>query len=202
MRQILEAEIAALEELAGQLKGLSEMKQRLAEDKEYPPHNAVQLRQKARKHRGEAIGVLTAVHTIKVAAAAATQAEQVALLRHYVLEFGQAASRKAKQSNSLEDDDPRKEDLDEEGTQDSFVVATLNRILNDITPSPEYIPPRAAAHLSMTGRLGQVLSWTANLVALAIVAFFLVLANGEPAHAGIIVSIGVAIAAVRRWVQC
>ena len=33
-------------------------------------------------------------------------------MRHYVLEYGQSASRNAKLSNSLSDDDPRKEEVD------------------------------------------------------------------------------------------
>jgi hypothetical protein len=65
MRDILEAKIASLEELAGQLKGLSELKQSVADDQEYPPHNADELLKKAREHKREAIAALTAVHTLK-----------------------------------------------------------------------------------------------------------------------------------------
>ncbi len=46
MRDIIEAKIASLEELAGQLKGLSNLKQGVADDQEYPPHNAEALQKK------------------------------------------------------------------------------------------------------------------------------------------------------------
>jgi hypothetical protein len=46
LREILQAKIVSLEETAGQLKGLSELKQSVAEDEEYPPHNAEGLREK------------------------------------------------------------------------------------------------------------------------------------------------------------
>src|SRR5215813_4697061 len=159
LQEILQAKITSFEEAAGQLKGLAELKQRIAEDTEYPPHNADALRQKAREHKRDAIGALIAKKTLEVVLAAKTQKEQIALMRHYVLEFGQEMSRKAKLSNSLADDDPQKWEVDEDGFQASFVVYTLNGILSDVAPEPpHYLSPPSTAHPTMAGRLGQVLS--------------------------------------------
>ena len=44
LRAILEAKIASLEEVAGQLKGLAELKQGIAEDTECPPENPESFR--------------------------------------------------------------------------------------------------------------------------------------------------------------
>jgi hypothetical protein len=47
MRELLEAKIASLKETASQMKGLSDMKQRIAED-EYPsPNDPVQFQRRA-----------------------------------------------------------------------------------------------------------------------------------------------------------
>ena len=138
MRDILEAEIASLEELAGQLKGLSEMKPRIA-DAEYPPKNPESFRRKALEHNRDAIAALTAAHTLKIILAARTKTEQIALMRHYVLEFGQQASRDAKLSKSLADDDPLKAKIDDSVSSSTFVVSTLNGILSDIAPAPAYV---------------------------------------------------------------
>jgi hypothetical protein len=192
MRSILEAKIAELNELAGQLKGLSEMKQGVAEDTEYPPHNAEQLRQTALKHKRDAIAALTAAQTLKVVLGARTKAEQITLMQHYVLEFGQSVSRNAKLSNNLADDDPQKEEVDRSGFTDSFVVAVLNEMLNDIAPAAAQVSPGPTAHPSMAGRLGQVISWTANLIALAIAAIALVFAQNDST----VIGIGIVIAAL------
>jgi hypothetical protein len=176
MRDILETKIASLEETAGKLKALSEMKQRIAEDVECPPEDPEKFRQKALKDKHEAVAALTAAHTLKVILAARTKREQIALMRHYVLEFGQSASRHAKASNSLADDDPQKGEIDQSGFSDTFVVSILNGILSDIAPEPPHVSPKATAHPSMAGRLGQVLSWTVNLIALAILTIVLVIA--------------------------
>jgi|ERR1700730_3541916 hypothetical protein len=196
LREILQAKIVSLEETAGQLKGLSELKQSVAEDEEYPPHNAEGLREKAREHKRHAIGVLVAKGTLEVILGARTKEEQINLMRHYVLEFGQAMSRNARLSNSLPDDDPRKEEVDSEGCQASFVVSTLNGILSDVVPEPPYLSTGATAHPTMAGRLGQVLSWTANLIAVAIGGVFLVLASYDNQNAGVILMVGAVLAAL------
>src|SRR5262249_50242268 len=121
----------------------------------------------------------------------------IALMRHYVLEFGQEMSRKAKLSNSLADDDPQKVEVDEEGFQASLVQSTLNGILSDVAPEPpHYLSSPPTAHPTMAGRLGQVLSWTANIIALAIAGFFFVIAHNEPNNSGVILVIGLCIAGV------
>jgi hypothetical protein len=60
LREILAANITSLEEAAGQLKGLSEFKQRIAEDAECPPHNPEEFRKKAREHKQDAKAALLA----------------------------------------------------------------------------------------------------------------------------------------------
>jgi hypothetical protein len=197
LREILQAEIASLGELAGQLKGLSEMKLSVANDVECPPEHPERFRQKAMEHNKQAIGALMAKQTLEVVLAARTEAEQIALMQHYVLEFGQEMSRKAKLSDSLADDDPQKQEVDDSGWQASFVATTLNRILSHVAPEPPvYLSPPSTAHPTMAGRLGQVLSWTANLIALAIAATFVVLAGYEPHNASFLIGVGVVIAAV------
>jgi len=83
MREILEEKIASLEETASQLKGLSDLKQRIAED-EYPPNEPGQLQRRALEDKQNAIAVLTAAHTLKVILASKTTKEQIALMQHYV----------------------------------------------------------------------------------------------------------------------
>jgi hypothetical protein len=60
------------------------------------------------------------------------------------------------------------------------------------------VSPRPTAHPSMAGRLGQVLSWTATIIALAILAIFLIVAatTNNTYYAGLFVLTGVVIAAV------
>ena len=155
------------------------------------------FRQKVLEHKRHAIASLTAANTLKaVLEHAKTDAERIALMRHYVLEFGQAASRNVKLSNSLADDDPRKEKVDQDGVSATFAVSTLNSILSDIAPAQAYVPPGPTVHPTMAGRFGQVLSWTANVIALAIVAMFLLIAGNDTKDAGVIVLIGLVIAAV------
>jgi hypothetical protein len=90
----------------------------------------------------------------------------------------------------------RRREADESVIADNFVVSVLNDILSDIAPEPSgvLVPPPPDA--SMAGRLGQVLSWAANLIALAVLATFLVIASEETNNAGVPVLIGVVIAAV------
>jgi hypothetical protein len=140
--------------------------------------------------------VLVAKGTLEVILGARTKEQQINLMRHYVLEFGQAMSRNARLSNSLRDDDPRKEEVDSEGCQASFVVSTLNGILSDVVPEPPYLSTGATAHPTMAGRLGQVLSWTANLIAVAIGGVFLVLASYDNQNAGVILMVGAVLAAL------
>jgi hypothetical protein len=53
------------------------------------------------------------------------------------------------------------------------------------------------AHPTMAGRLGQVLSWTANIIALAIAGFFMLIAYYEPAGGrGFILVVGACLAGV------
>ena len=178
MRDILEAKIASLEERAGQLKGLSEFKQRIAEDTEAPPENPESFRRKALEHKRDAFAALTAANTLKVILDQRTKKEQIALMRHYVLEFGQSASR------------------DDDAQSATFVVSTLNGILSDIAPAPAYVSPSTTVHPTIAGRLGQVLSWAAILVALATLGLFLVFAINDPNQASVFLIIGTVIAAV------
>jgi hypothetical protein len=197
LHEILQAKITSFEETVGQLKGLAELKQSIADDKECPPEHPERFRQKAREHKRDAIGLLQAKNVLEIALAAKTKKEQIAVLRHYVLDFGQAASRQAKLSNSLADDDPRKAEADDEGFQASVVVSILNGILSDVAPEPpHYLSPTPTAHPTMAGRLGQVLSWTANFIALAIAGFFVLIAHNEPNNSGFILVVGACIAGV------
>ena len=127
LRELLQAEITSLEEAAGELKGLAELKLSVAEDKESPPHNAEGLRQKAREHKCHAIGVLMAKKVLEVALNARTKEEQIALMQHYVLDFGQDMSRNARLANSLPDDDPRKEEVDDTPAPPHALVVALNK---------------------------------------------------------------------------
>jgi hypothetical protein len=135
LQAILQARITALEEHARTLKALSETKQRLA-DSPKPPENPERTRQKALEHKKEALATLQAAHVLKVVVDARTRAKQIAVMRHYVLEYGQSASRNAKLSNTLADDDPRKEDAEENGLTATFVQSVLNSILSDVAPEP------------------------------------------------------------------
>ena len=160
LQEILQAKITSLEEMAGQLKDLSELKRNIADDAENLPEHPERFRQKAMEHKRDAFAALAAKYILEeVVVAARTKAEQIALMRHYVLEFGQEMRRKAKLSNSLADDDPQKWEVDEDGFQASFVVSTLNGILSDVAPEPpHYLSPPSTAHPTMARRLGQVLS--------------------------------------------
>jgi len=145
MREILEAKIASLEETASQLKGMSDMKQRIAEAV-YPPNEPGQFHRKALEDKQNAIAVLTAAHTLKVILAAKTTKEQIALMQHYVLEFGQDAARSAKLSHSLNDNDPQKGEMDQRGAADGFVVSVLNGILSEVAPQGRYVSPNGGQH--------------------------------------------------------
>jgi hypothetical protein len=127
LREILQAEITWLEEMAGQLNGLDDLKLGVAEDKEYPPHKC------------HAIGVLMAKKVLEVTLSARTKDEQIALMRHYVLEFGQTMSRNARLSNSLADNDPRKEEVDDEGARPAswYPPSTASSVTSQ--PSPHSI---------------------------------------------------------------
>jgi hypothetical protein len=197
LQEILQAKITSLEELAGQLKGLAELKQSIADDKECPSEHPERFRERALEHKRHAIGALMAKKTLEIVLAAKTKEEQMALMRHYVLEFGQDMSRKAKLSNSLADDDPQKEEVDNAGCQASFVVSTLNDILSEVASEPpHYLSSAPTAHPTMAGRLGQVLSWTANIIALAIAALFILIAYYNPNSTDFILAIGGCLAGV------
>ena len=159
LQEILQAKITSLEEMAGQLKGLSELKRNIA-DAENPPEHPERFRQKAMEHRRDAFAALAAKYILEeLVLTARTKAEQIALMRHYVLEFGQEMRRKAELSNSLADDDPQKWEVDEDGFQASFVVSTLKGILSDVAPEPpHHLSPPSTTRPTMAGRLGQVLS--------------------------------------------
>jgi hypothetical protein len=90
------------------------------------------FRQKAMEHKRHAIAVLTAANTLKAVLAERTEAEQVSLMRHYILEFGPWVSRNAKLRNSLPEDDLRQQKLDQDRLSAAFVVSILNGILRDI----------------------------------------------------------------------
>jgi hypothetical protein len=194
LRELLQAKITSLDEAAGELKGLAELKLSLAEDKD-PPHNAESLRQHAHEHKRHAIGVLMAKKTLEVVLNASTKEEQIALMQHYVLEFGQVMSRNARLSNSLPDDDPRKEEIDDQGCEASFVVSTLNDILSDVAPQPSFnVSETPTTHPTIAGRLGRVLSWTANIIAAAIAGVALVIAGNNNQDAGVIFIVGAVLA--------
>jgi hypothetical protein len=127
------------------------------------------------------------------------KAQHIALMQHYVLEFGQSMSRNAKLSNSLPEGDPQKEEIDNHGFSESFVVSTLNGILSDIGADARgKISPSAskpAVHPTIAGRLGQVLSWTANIIALATFALFAVIAANET-NSGPVLVVGLICAAI------
>jgi len=135
LQAILQARITALEEHARTLKALSETKQRLA-DSLKPSEHPERTRQKALEHKKEALATLQAVAVLKVVVDTRTRAKQIAVMRHYVLEYGQSASRNAKLSNTLADDDPRKEDAEDDGLAATFVQSVLNSIFCFVIPGP------------------------------------------------------------------
>ena len=156
LQEILQAKITSLEEMAGQLKDLSELKRNIADDAENLPEHPERFRQKAMEHKRDAFAALAAKYILEeVVVAARTKAEQIALMRHYVLEFGQEMRRKAKLSNSLADDDPQKWEVDEDGFQASFVVSTLNGILSDVAPEPPHYTLPSPSRNRGTARLSE-----------------------------------------------
>jgi len=198
MRELLEAKIASLEETASQMKGLSDMTQRIAQD-EYPsPNDPVQFQRRALEDRQNAIAVLTAAHTLKVILAARTKKEQIALMQHYVLEFGQDATRSAKLSHGLSDKDPQKDEIDQRGVADGFVVSVLNGILCEVAPQGRYLSANGGAQPSILSRVGQVLSWTTNAIAIAVLLFFAIIAIKETPYANAAMLMGV-VAASLVW---
>jgi hypothetical protein len=197
LQEILQVKITSFEETVSELKGLAELKQGIADDKECPPQDPEGFRQKAREHKRDAIGLLMAKQILEIALAEKTKKEQIAVLRHYVLDFGQAASRQARLSNSLADDDPQKAEVDDEGFKATLVVSILNGVLSDVAPEPpHYLSTGSTAHPTMAGRLGQVLSWTANIIALAIAGFFMLMAHYDPNSSGFLLLIGACLAGV------
>jgi uncharacterized protein (DUF885 family) len=137
LQEILQAKITSLEEMADQLKGLSQLKGSIADDAENSLEQPERFRQKAMEHKRDAFAALAAKYILEEVVLAARK-EQIALMRHYVLEFGQEMRRKAKLSNSLADDDPQEWEIDEDGVQASFVVSTLNGILSDVAAEPPH----------------------------------------------------------------
>jgi hypothetical protein len=190
MREILEAKIASLEEMASQLKGLLEMKQRIAED-EYPSKEPVQFEKRALKDKQNAVAALTAAHTLRIILAAKTEKEQIALMQHYVLEFGQDATCSAKLSHGLSDSDPRKGEMDQRVVANGFVVSVLNDVLSEVAPQGRYVSANGGAQPSILSRLGQVLSWTANVIAIAVLLLFAIIAIKEAPYANAAMSVGV-----------
>ncbi len=147
------------------LKTLSETKQRLA-DSLKPSENPERTRQNALAHKKEALATLQAAQVLKVVVDKRTRAEQVAVMRHYVLEYGQSASRNARLSNSLADDDTRKEDDEEDVLAATFVQSVLNSILSDVAPEP-------LGRLSL-GPLRRTISFLCALTLTSVSAFCLI----------------------------
>jgi hypothetical protein len=135
LRAILLARIAALEEHARTLKALSETKQQLA-DSQKQSEKSERTRQIALEHKKEALATLQAAQVLKVIVDKRTRAEQIAVMRHYVLEYGQSAVRNARLNDSLADGDPRKEDADDDGIAATFVQSVLDSILSDVAAEP------------------------------------------------------------------
>jgi hypothetical protein len=173
------------------------MKQWIAED-EYPPPTDLAQIQITALDKQNTIAVLTAVHTLKVILAAKTEQEQIALMQHYVLEFGQDATRSAELRNSLSDDDPQKGAIDQRGVADGFVVSVLNGILCEVAPQGRYVSPNGGAQPSIPSRVEQVLGWSANVIAIAILLLFTIIAIKEAPYANAALLIGV-VAASLVW---
>jgi hypothetical protein len=192
IRTILEAKVASLRQAAGEFKTLSEQ-QGIADDAECPPEDPEKFRARVLEHKRHAVPKLMAANTLDVVLAQRTEAEQVAMMRDYAVEFGQLASRNARLSEGLADDDPRKAEIDDDGRAATFVASVLTGLLNDVAPAPMYVPPTsAAAHRTIARRLGQVLGWTANLVAVVIIAVTLLMGKDDTT----VLVIGLAFAAI------
>src|SRR5215510_7378543 len=58
LQEILQAKITSLEEMVGQLKGLSELKRSIADDAENSPEHPERFRQKAMEHKRDAFAAL------------------------------------------------------------------------------------------------------------------------------------------------
>jgi hypothetical protein len=103
------------------------MKQGIAEDTQYPRRNGVLFAENpekfTREHKQHAVAALTTAAALKAVLDGGTKAEQIALMQRYVLEFGQSRSRNARLSNSLSDDDPHKEKVDQDLVSATFVVS-------------------------------------------------------------------------------
>lgn len=166
LRAIVQARIATLEEHARTLKALSETKQRLADSLKPRTENPERTRQIALEHKKEALATLQAAQVLKVVVDKRTRAAQIAVMRHYVLEYGQSAIRNARLSNSLADDDPRKEVAEDDGLAATFVQSVLNSILSDVAAEP---PGR----LSL-GPLRRTISFVCALTVTSVGAFCLI----------------------------
>ena len=163
LQDLLRARIAELEDTAGQLKDLAELKQGIAEDVEVPPEDPERFQQKASEDKRDAIAGLTAANTLKVVLDQRTKATQIAMLRHYVLDFDKAMNRSAKLSSSLADGDPRKKDADDDGFTASFVITILNGIISEVASEP--------ARIGVAMKVRTIDIWVTGLLASGLIGF-------------------------------
>ncbi len=191
LRKVLQAKIDLFEETAGKCKALAGMKRRLTEDKTTSPEFREKTLQKALEDDQQGYAAMLAATVLGAILDGKSKTEQIARMRQYVLEYSKYASRFAKAFSTLADDYPQKQEVEQDGLAAAYVVAVLNSILSDIGPSSS-----SDVQSSMAGRHGQVLGWTANIIAIVVIAMSVaVAAGGERSLQLMIVGSGVVLAA-------
>jgi hypothetical protein len=194
-----------------------------------PPDVMRKFRENVAEHGKAAAARVAAVEALKLVRDADTVEEQISLLRRLTRELEKSAARNSLQSDEMDDGSPLKACIDEEAYIEMFAALALRNVLGRVDPeaasrsasggpdntgsersrptAPANPPtprvastPEIAAPHRTTGRLGQVLSWLANIAALCIFGIFIVVATSISNSNDRIATLGVGVAfAVAVW---
>lgn len=90
-------------------------------------------RKRAVEARQEGLGLMTAATVMEaIVERCSTKAAMVAAMEHYVLDYGRSSAEKA-QLNNRTTDQTQQEEIETDGLVSSFVVASLNAVLAEIS---------------------------------------------------------------------
>jgi hypothetical protein len=96
-----------------------------------PPDEVEINRRRAVEAKRYGRGLLAVVEVLKVVVTQPTNADMIATMEHYVLEFGREQAKRARESNATTNPS-QQEQIDTEGKIDTTVVTFLNNILAEV----------------------------------------------------------------------
>jgi hypothetical protein len=96
-----------------------------------PPDEVEINRRRAVEAQRYGRGLLAVVEVLKVVVKQPTNADMIATMEHYVLEFGREQAKRAQESNAATNSN-QQEQIDTEGKIDTAVVTLLNDILAEV----------------------------------------------------------------------